>query len=424
MNKEFFARNRKKFAETMVDNSALFLFSGNPITMTEDEEYRFVVNHNFFYMTGIDQQGIVLVITKRAGEVKEMLFINDYSERYQLWTGRQMTDVLARELSGVEEVRYLSTYEKFVSVMFGTPFCPTLYLDLSGNEQQRAISPAFALMKKVREEFPQISFKNAYAQICSQRYIKQDEEIEEIGKAIAITRRGLENIMTNLRPNINECVMDAEFDYSIHKDGATEKAFETIAAMGKNACTMHYGFNDTMIEDNKLVLFDLGAKWNHYCSDISRTFPANGKFTDRQREIYSIVLEANKRAISLAKPGMTNRQVDNEIIIPYFAEKLKELGLIKEDSEVRKYYPHSVSHPMGIDCHDVGRNVETNAAPFVEGSVQTIEPGLYIPEYEIGVRIEDDILITKDGCINLSESIIKEIDDIERFMAEHNKFNK
>lgn len=420
MDKEFFKRNREEFALTMKDNSAAILFAGESLTKSEDEDYTFVINNNFFYMTGIDEHGVILVITKRNSEIKETLFINDYSEKYQLWTGRQLTDVIAREKSGVEEIRYLSTYNKFIDMLFSTPLCDTLYLDLSGNDQQRAISPAFELVKFIEAKYPQISFKNCYAQICSQRYIKKPEEIEVIKKAISVTKNGIERIMSTIKPGINECEVDAEFDYAIHKQGAKEKAFATIAAMGKNACTMHYSFNDTVIEDNKLVLFDLGSKWNHYCSDISRTFPANGKFTERQKQIYNIVLGANKRAIELAKPGMTNRQVDNEIIIPYFAEKLKEIGLIKDDSEVRKYYPHSVSHPMGLDCHDVGRNVETNAAMFVEGSVQTIEPGLYIPEYEIGIRIEDDILITKDGCINLSESIIKEVDDIERFMAEHN----
>ena len=419
MNKEVFMKNRKTFAETMVDNSIAILFAGNNINKSEDEDYTFWINNNFFYMTGIDEHGIILAITKKNNEVKEYLFINDYSEQYQLWNGRQMTDVIAKEISGIEEVKYLSGYDRFISTAFATPIYDTLYLDLSKTFEMAAIDPAFKLMNKVRERYPHIQFKNCYRQICKQRYVKSEEEVEEIKKAISITKGGLERIMSNLKPGLNEYEMDAEFDYAIHKQGSTEKAFATIAAMGKNACTMHYGFNDTVIEDNKLILFDLGAKYHHYCSDISRTFPANGKFTDLQKKIYNIVLEANKRAIAQAKPGMTNRQVDNEIIVPYFGQELKKLGLIKDESEARKYYPHSVSHPMGLDCHDVGGDPVTRCCPFVVGSIHTIEPGLYIPEYEIGIRIEDDILITEDGCINLSKDIIKEVDDIEKFMAEH-----
>ena len=419
MNKEVFIEKRKKFAESLEDNSIAIIFAGNDIMKSEDEEYPFAVNNNFFYLTGIDEHGLILTVSKKNNHVKEILFINDYSERYQLWNGRQLTDVLAKEISGVEEVRYLSTYNRFINDAFSTPLYDTLYLDFSKNFEESGICPAFNLMKDVKARYPYINFKNCYKQICDQRYIKSPEEIGEIKKAISITKAGLERIMSTLKPNTYEYESDAEFTYAIQKRGSSDKAFATIAAMGKNACTMHYGFNDTIIEDGKLVLFDLGAKWKHYCSDITRTFPANGKFTEKQKEIYSIVLEANKRAIAQAKPGMTNRQVDSEIIVPFFAEKLKELGLIKEDSEARKYYPHSVSHPMGLDCHDVGGDPETHACPFVVGSVHTIEPGLYIPEYEIGVRIEDDILITEDGCINLSADIIKEVDDIEKFMAEH-----
>lgn len=419
MDKNFFVKNRKKLTDYMEDNSAVILFAGKNVVKSEDEDYPFYVNNNFYYMTGLSEHDLLYVATKRNGVVKNIAFINDYSERYQLWHGRQLTDVIAKEISGIEEVKYLSGLNRFIHQLFSMNMVKNVYLDLGKEPGDMNSYPAYELVEKIQKLYPHMSIKNIYEPICAMRYIKEQEEICEIKKAVSITYEGIKRIMQEMEPNLYEYQLDAAFAYELTKRGIKEYSFPTIAAAGKNACIMHYDYNDTQIQDGELVLFDLGGKWNRYCSDITRTIPANGKFTEKQKEIYNIVLEANKRAIAAARPGISGRQLDNEVVIPYYAQELKRMGLIKEDSEVRKYYPHSLSHPMGLDNHDVWRNVETNACDFLVGSVQTIEPGLYIPEYGIGVRIEDDILITKDGCENLTAQVIKEVEEIEEFMANH-----
>ena len=224
--------------------------------------------------------------------------------------------------------------------------------------------------------------------------------------------------MINARSGIYEYQLETYFDSSIKWNGANGYSFDTIAASGINGCCLHYSSNNSIIEDNSLILFDLGATYNYYCADISRTFPINGKFSPRQKEIYEIVLNGQKLMFENIKPGITQRDL-NKILVDYFAKELKRIGLIKEDSEVSKYYYHGVSHHLGLDCHDL-----CDYGPLEAGAVISNEPGLYIPEENIGIRIEDDVLVTEDGCINLSEEIIKEIKDIESFMEKNNKYKK
>ena len=241
--------------------------------------------------------------------------------------------------------------------------------------------------------------------------IARNEEVSKIQESIDVTKKALENVMTNIKPGLYEYQAETYFDSSIKWNGQRTTSFRTIAASGKNATVLHYTQNNSLIKDNDLVLFDLGCNTDYYISDISRTYPANGKFTKRQKEIYNIVLNCNKKCIEWLKPGVTWKEY-NDYANSLLIEGLKNIGLIKEDSELRKYYWHSIGHSIGLDTHDP--SLETFG--LQEGMLTTCEPGLYIEEEGIGIRIEDDILITKDGCINLSKDIIKEIDDIESFM--------
>lgn len=220
--------------------------------------------------------------------------------------------------------------------------------------------------------------------------------------------------MTNLKPGMHEYQIESYFDQAIKFHGGTGIAFTTIAATGENATCLHYSSNNTQIKDGDLVLFDLGALYENYNADISRTFPANGKFTPRQKQLYNIVLEGQEVVFSHAKPGITTLEL-NQKLIAFYQKKLKEIGLIKEDSEVQKYYYHGVSHHLGLDVHDL-----CEYTPLKPGCVITNEPGLYIKEEGIGIRIEDDVLITEDGCVNLSKGIIKTVEEIEEFMEKNN----
>ena len=235
-------------------------------------------------------------------------------------------------------------------------------------------------------------------------------EIEEIKKAIDITQKGIEAILTNIGP-MKEYQLESYFDQAIKYHGASGYAFPTIAASGKNGCCLHYQDNNSDMMAGDLVLFDLGAHYNMYCADISRTFPVSGKFSLRQKEIYEIVLGGQEEVFKAAKPGVTTREL-NQILLQYFAKELKRIGLIQEDKEVSKYYYHGVSHHIGLECHDLCEYI-----PLQAGSIISNEPGLYIAEENIGIRIEDDVLITETGCENLSKNIIKTVEEIEAFIA-------
>ena len=219
--------------------------------------------------------------------------------------------------------------------------------------------------------------------------------------------------MKNLKPGMMEYQVQADFEYACRRLGAKKQAFPTIAGSGINGCMMHYGTNHCEVKDGSLILLDLGAKVENYCSDITRTYPANGKFSPRQREVYELVLKANRAVAAAAKPGISTKDL-NDITKKILGEGLVEMGLIEKPEEVGKYYMHGVSHSIGIDVHDI-----TLAGDKLSpGWIISDEPGLYIDEEEIGIRIEDDLLITEDGCIVLSEDIIRDPDDIEAFMAQ------
>ena len=243
---------------------------------------------------------------------------------------------------------------------------------------------------------------------------KDSDEVAKISQAIEVTRQGLEAVMSTLTPGMKEYQAQANYEHVLYYQGTEGPSFPTIAGSGKNGCMLHYETNRDTCADGSLLLLDLGCRVDGYCSDITRTYPVNGKFTDRQRAVYEVVLRANKEVAAQAKPGMTTREL-NEVCKKVLAQGCMELGLITDEQGLDQYYMHGVSHHLGIDVHDV----TADGVKLMPGSVISDEPGLYIDEWEIGIRIEDDLLITEDGCKVLSASIIKEPEEIEAFMAAH-----
>jgi Xaa-Pro aminopeptidase len=243
------------------------------------------------------------------------------------------------------------------------------------------------------------------------RRIKSTDEVNEIRKAIQHTKKGIESVFTLAKVGMNERTLEATFEYNIKLSGSSGISFDTIVASGKNATVLHYIENNQEIPEDALVLLDLGAYHNQYAADISRTFPVSGKFTERQAQLYNMVLEVNKETIKRVKPGIYVKEL-NDFAKDMLAQGMIDLGMIKEKSEITKYYYHGVSHYLGLDVHDVG----TYSEKIEPGVVITVEPGIYIEEEGIGIRIEDDILVTEDGYENLSKDIIKEVKDIENFI--------
>lgn len=411
MKKEFFMKNRDNILESIKDNSMLILFAGEAPQKSADEAYSFTPNRNFYYMTGINREKMILMITKVNKKVNQTLFIEKADPVLEKWVGKRMTAEEAKEASGIENIQYLEDFEGAVARLMLNYKMKKLYLDLerSGWDSIPTVSNIFA--KSIKERYPELSIKNIYQDICSLRLIKTEEEIAEIKKAIEITNEGIKSLMTNAKPGMMEYQIEANFDYVLKCSGVTDYAFKTIAASGINGTVLHYSQNNSKTQDGDLILFDLGAQWNYYNADISRTFPLNGKFTERQKEIYNIVLKAMADTMAVIKPGVLYTKL-NETTRASLAESLKKIGLIKEDAELSKYYYHNVTHYLGLDTHDVGSR-ELELKP---GMVLTVEPGLYIEEEKIGIRIENDVVVTDNGCEDLAKDIIKSVEDIEAFM--------
>ncbi|MFT8347790.1 aminopeptidase P family protein [Clostridium saccharoperbutylacetonicum] len=413
MKKEAFIRNRSKLINSLENNSIVVLFSGKPCKKTGDEFYQFTVNKNFYYLTGVQEEEHIVVLSKIKGEISEKLFLKDLDLDKELWNGKTLRDTEGQEISGVKDVVYMKEFTSYLNRLIRGVEEVNLYLDLDREEMEEEDSIANVFGRKMNQKYPYINIKNISHKIAPLRMIKSDEEIAEMRKAIEITIAGVKSLMKNAKAGMKEYELEAYFDFECKTKGVKDYAFRTIAAAGKNAAILHYVNNDSEIKDGDLILFDLGAQWNLYNADITRDFPVSGKFTARQKEVYEAVLRVNKAVIKKIKPGVDSKEL-NAWAKELIAEECIGLGLIKEKSEVNKYYWHSIGHNLGLDTHDLG--IFGREFTFAEGMVFTVEPGIYISEESIGIRIEDDILVTKDGCEVLTKDMIKEVNEIEEFM--------
>lgn len=418
MNKNIYKFNRDNLLDKIKDNSIVILFAGKAIQKTGDQTYPFTPNRNFYYLTGIKEEDHILVMTKINGVKSSKLYIKDIDLEMEKWVGKSIRKEEAEELAAVDEVKFKSQFDGDTHGMITMKEEINLYLDLERMSANREGTISHRFANEITTKYPQVRINNVYSKIGELRLKKSQEEVDKIKKAIEITKSGIEKLMSEARVGMKEYELEAYFDFNCKVKGATGLAFTTIAAAGENATTLHYVDNNCELKENDLILFDLGAEYNCYNADISRTFPVNGKFTERQKEVYNAVLRVNEEIINLIKPGMKYRDV-NEKATDLIAEECIKLGLIKDKSEVRKYYYHSIGHSLGMDTHDI--ETPHRDIVFEPGVVFTVEPGIYIAEEEIGIRIEDDILVTEDGVINLSSDIIKSVEEIENFMSKNRK---
>ncbi|MGS0530173.1 aminopeptidase P family protein [Bacillus mycoides] len=416
MKSTFFAQNRVRLVNTLPDESITILFAGQAPHMSADAHYKFVPNRNFYYLTGIDEPNVIFMLKKFGNSVEETLFIEKSDPVMEKWDGKTVSKEDAEQISGIKKVVYIESFEKTMANTLFTENVKHLYLDLERREWKGTETKTLAFAKYVREQYPHVLIGNVYPHICELRVFKTEEEIEIIKEAIAVTKEGIYNVLKHAKADVMEYELEAHFDFTLKSSGIKHHAFNTILASGKNATVLHYEDNDAQIQNGDLVLLDLGAQKDYYNADISYTFPASGTFSSRQKQIYNIVLKALKETTELIKPGLKFTAL-NEHTKKVLAEECKAIGLIQEDEELSKYYYHGVSHFLGLDTHDVGTYKDR---VLEEGMVITIEPGLYIEEESIGIRIEDDILITKDGYENLSKDIIRTVEEIEEFMRENN----
>lgn len=411
MDNIFHMENRERLFDKIQDGSVVIMFAGSAPHKSADEYYEFSADRNFYYLTGIDSQNIILVLLKRNERNEEYIFVEEPDPIAEKWTGRKLTAQQAADRSGVTNIEYKKDFEDFVNDMLNTNKYKNIYFDFDRESYRDSASNAEIFSEEIKKKYPYINIKNIYPAICELRMVKSQDEISMMRKAIEITARGIRSMLVNMKPGMTEYQIEAYFNYELNKNGINQVAFKTIAASGKNATVLHYSSNMSKTNENDMILFDLGASYHYYNADISRTFPVNGRYTKRQRTIYDIVLDAQKKTIAAVKPGIPYRELNN-VTKNFYAKELKRIGLIENDSDVLEYYFHSVSHFLGLDTHDVGF-YDVKLEP---GMVITMEPGLYISNEGIGIRIEDDVLVTDSGCEVLSDYIIKDPDEIEQFM--------
>lgn len=411
MKRETIIKRRNELLKENKKGSITVLFSGDLVKRSADSTYPFVVNRNFYYLTNCDEDSLIYVYINTENVSKEILFIKDYNPLEEKWVGKSLTKDEAIHKSGIFIVQPLSQFESIFTRTLARNDVDTIYVDSERDSFKQRLNEAEKFTKKLSDSYPHLKVININQKINLMRTIKSDEEIEEMKNAVEVTRKGIEFILKNIKPGRYEYQSAADFEYQCALNKAT-LAFDTIVASGKDATILHYVTNQKPLVENDLVLFDLGASVNHYCADISRTFPVSGKFTDRQKTFYTIVLKAQEEVIKAIKPGITLIQL-NEIVRSVYKDECVKANIIESEDQVDQVYYHSVSHSLGLDTHDVGL---VEGAVLKPGMVVTVEPGLYSEKESIGIRIEDDVLVTEDGSINLSSSILKSVEEIETYM--------
>ncbi|MFW5895072.1 MAG: aminopeptidase P N-terminal domain-containing protein [Bacillota bacterium] len=409
---------REALMNRLNPNDAVLLFSGKSPHKSLDQDYPYTPQRNFFYLTNLSEPNLILFMLKGEDKEKTYLFVEENTKHIIQWEGARITKSEASERSGIPEANifYTKQFENlfnqtmnYARSVMGTP-PEKLYLDLyhpDFNRKPQGLLHSESLI----ERYPELELANVNKHLSYLRMFKSDEELAMIKKAIDHTRKGLERILKNMQKRDMEYQLQADFLHEITLSGSEGNAFDTIAACGANATVLHYVDNKDALSKDKLILFDLGALHGNYASDISRTYPVGGTFTKRQRELYDIVLKVNKETIKQVRPGQTWKGL-NAFAREMLAKEAVKAGVIENEEAIKEVYYHSIGHFMGLDVHDVGHYDQ----PFEKGMVLTIEPGLYVKDEGIGIRIEDDVLVTEDGYENLSESIPKEADEIEQLI--------
>ncbi len=411
MDSKFFKRNRVKFGNKLKRNSVAVFFSKDVIVKGDSEFFDFP-DSNLFYLTGISQAKTKLLVHKNSkGEINKYVFIVKTSKLIEVWEGAKLSVKESKAISLICNVKYLDEYEEIADKILSKT--KNLYYfkneELKGMENPSEYSD---YIRKIKRRY-KLNGINSFEIIRDLRQMKSKEEISEIRTAMKTTSEAFRYVLRNIKSYKSQQEVEASISY-VYTKNLCKHSYHPIVASGKYANILHYIKNDKKFKKNELVLIDSGAEFNNYKTDITRTFPISGRFTKRQREVYRVVLDVQKRAIKMLKPNLLRINWERDVA-KMILEKLIELSVItREEFEknkdiLRKYYPHRAGHFLGLDTHDLG-DFKT---PFQVGEVYTVEPGIYIKEEEIGVRIEDDVLITENGCEVLSKMIPKEIKSIE-----------
>jgi Xaa-Pro aminopeptidase len=417
-----FVENRRRLAAMLAPNSVAVVNANDLLPANADALLPMQPSSDLFYLSGIEQEESILLMAPSAFDerLREVLFIRESSEHLKTWEGHKLSKKEASEVSGIESVKWLSEFRG----VFHTLMCDAQRVYLNSNEHKRAVieveTREARFVRDVQRRYPLHEYHRLARLLHRLRAAKTAIELDLIGKAVDITDSAFRRVARFVKPSVMEYEIEAEFVHEFTRSRATF-AYTPIIASGANACVLHYVANDQPCRKGDLLLLDVAARYANYNADLTRTIPVSGRFSRRQRQVYSAVLRVMRQSIQNATVGKLHRDWHREAQL-MMNDELLSLGLIKksdvkkhtwETPACRKYFMHGLGHLLGLDVHDVGLMNE----PMAEGWVLTVEPGIYIPEENLGVRIENNILLTRDGPIDLMANIPVEADEIEELMS-------
>jgi len=417
-----FIKNREKLADKLLPNSLAVFHSNDIMPTNADGTMRFRQNNDLFYLSGIDQEESVLVLCPDFPneQMREILFIRKTNEHIAIWEGHKYTKEEAFEASGIKNIQWVENFEGTLNSLMA--LSENVYLNT--NEHLRAevkVETRDArFIKYCRERHPLHHYHRAAPIMHQLRAVKEPEEIDQLRIACDITEKGFRRILQFVKPGVMEYEIEAEFVHEFLMNRSRGFAYEPIIASGASACVLHYIENNKECKAGDLILFDVAAEYGNYNADMSRTIPVNGKFTKRQRQVYDAVLRVHRTASGMLRPGVNIQEYHKEIG-KIMEGELIGLGLLDKKEVAnqdpsqplyKRYFMHGTSHHLGLDVHDVGTMYE----PIVPGMVFTVEPGIYIPEEGLGIRLENNIVVQENGYLDLMENIPIEAEEIEELM--------
>lgn len=422
INSDLFKNNRKKLVQRLAPNSIAILNANDEMPRSADGVHHFRQNSDLFYLTGIDQEKTILVLFPNCVRTgfEEVLFIRRTNEHLTTWEGHKYTKEEAKATSGIEKIFWTDEFDSvFPSLMYLAENC---YLNLNEHGRMSSVVPDKDLRfaRSLKLQYPLHEYCRLAPILHDLRAIKSDIEIDLIKEAVGITKKAYERILKFVRPGVYEFEIEAEIQHEFLRNRATGPAYHSIVASGKNSCILHYVDNNQECKEGDVLLMDFGAEYANYAADLSRTIPVSGRYTDRQKEVYNAVLRVMKEATNMLRPGTLLDDYHKEVG-KVMEKELIQLGLL-DATEVaeqnpskplyKKYFMHGTSHFLGLDVHDVGSRYK----PIQPGMVFTCEPGIYIKEEGLGIRIENDILVTANGPVDLMAGFPIEVEEIEDAM--------
>jgi Xaa-Pro aminopeptidase len=417
-----FVLNRKNFTKELKNNSLAIFQSNDEFPRSGDQTFVFKQNPDLFYLSGIDQEQSILILYPDCPNplYREVLFLRQTNDYIKVWEGYKYTKEQAKNASGITSIYWLEDFENILHSIVN--YADNIYLNTNENDRFVAEVPYRDLrfIEKMKAKYPLHHYERSAPIMRKLRAVKSEIEVELTKKACSITRDAFVRVLKFIKPGVKEYEIEAEIIHEFIKQGATGHAYTPIIASGNNANILHYNDNNQICKDGDVILFDFGAEYGNYNADMSRSVPVNGKFTARQKEVYNAVLYVMKESTKLiVKDTVWNSY--HEQVGELMTEQLIKLGLITTDDvqnqnpaypAYKKYFMHGASHHLGIDVHDfAGRYT-----PFATGNILTIEPGIYIPEEGLGIRLENNVLITENGNIDLMADIPLEVNEIEDIM--------